>query len=99
MCWMYNQAISSAPCASLHGTKIAILEMSWSVMVIMELKPCDMGNFVIQSTAMVEKGVALCSGEMGNKGGLEHMVSALFAWQMAHPRTYCCTKSFILGHQ
>ena len=82
---MYSHAISSASCVSLHGTKIAILEMSWSVMVMIESNPCDMGNFMIQSTAMVEKGVALCSGEMGNRGGLEQVVSALFAWQMAYP--------------
>ena len=76
---MYIQAISSALCASRHGMNMAILETSWSVTVMIESYPCEVGSFVIQSTAIVEKGVALCSGEIGNNGGFVLVVSALLA--------------------
>jgi hypothetical protein len=56
---MYNQDISSAPWLSLHGMNRAILDMLWSVIVMIESYPPDVGSLVIQSTAMVEKGAAL----------------------------------------
>ena len=44
-------------------------EQSVSVMVRIVSYPPDGGNLVMKSSAMVSKGQAFSTGEMGNKGG------------------------------
>ena len=58
MCLAYKAAVSSALISSQHGIKRDILVQSWLVIVRMESKPCDSGNFVIKSSAIVSNGSA-----------------------------------------
>src|ERR1700687_629519 len=60
-----SPAVSSAVIASLHGIKSVALVQSWSVTVRIESYPWDGGSFVMKSTAMVSKGIASCTGNMG----------------------------------
>ena len=58
MCLAYKAAVSSTLISSRQGMKRDILVQSWSVIVRMELKPCDSGSFVIKSNAIVSNGSA-----------------------------------------
>src|ERR1700682_858051 len=86
-----NLATPSASTVSLHGIKITALVQSWSVTVIIESNPSEVGNLTIKSTAMVWKGRAPSCGGIGFSGGLLRCVIGLFAWHIAHPFTYCRT--------
>ena len=49
----------------MHGTDIVTLEQPWSVMVRMELYPCEMGSLAIKLIATVLNGIALGFVNMG----------------------------------
>ena len=69
---------------SLHGKNILAFETSWSVTVSIVSYPCDCGNLVMKSMAMVWNGRELV-GVMGNSGGWVGCVLILFIWQVTHP--------------
>ncbi len=54
-------------------------------MVSIESYPCDNGNLVIKSRAMVSKGIASGLGYIGCRGALVGHVLILFHWHSAHP--------------
>src|SRR6266571_5445213 len=85
MCWIINPAVSSAVILSLHGMNIAALVQSWSVMVSIELYPCEIGSLVMKSKATVSNGIASRVGNMGDNEALVGRVLTLFLWHSAHP--------------
>ncbi len=85
--------------ASLHGMNMDPFEQSWLVIVSIELYSSDGGSLVIKSSAMHSNGWASGLVEMGNWGGLGHVVMFFRDWHRAHPLTYWVTKFFIPGHQ
>src|SRR5580698_110327 len=80
-------ATPSVSIVSLQGIKITALVQSWSVMVMRESYPSDMGSLTMKSTAIVSKGKAPSSAMIGLIGGLFFLVIGLLAWQIAHPLT------------
>src|SRR5580698_3549035 len=80
----------SVSMVSLQGIRITALVQSWSVMVIRESYPSDMGSLTIKSTAIVSKGNAPSSVVIELIGGLFFWVMGLLALQIAHPFTYFC---------
>src|SRR5580693_1101478 len=71
----------------------------WSVMIMIESYPSEVGNLMMKSTAIVWNGSAASSGTIGCIGGLFLCMIGLFAWQIAHPLTYCLMNSLHPGHQ
>src|SRR6266702_321922 len=86
ICWMISPTVSSAVILSLQGMNIAALVQSWSVTVSIESYPCEIGNLVIKSRAMVSNGIASCMGNMGDRGALVGRILILFLCHSAHPR-------------
>src|SRR6266702_7317352 len=80
MCWIISPATSSAVMLSLQGMNTAAFVQSWSMTVSIELYPCEGGNFVMKSSAMVLKGIALGLGNMGDSVALVGRVLILFRW-------------------
>ena len=74
-------------------------EQSMSVMVRIMSYPPDGGNLVMKLSAMVLKGWAFSTGEMGNRGGCVGLRLIFDIWQVAHPLMYLVMKVFMLGHQ
>jgi hypothetical protein len=70
MCFMYNAAVSSMVISLLHGMNIAALMQPWSVIVSMELNPCETGSLTMKSNTTVSNGIASGFGYMGCKGAL-----------------------------
>src|SRR6266568_8882659 len=68
MCWIISPAVSSAVMLSLQGMNTAAFVQSWSVTVSIESYPCEIGNLVMKSSAMVSNGIALRVGKMGESG-------------------------------
>src|SRR6266702_754658 len=78
MCWTINPAVSSVVMLSLHGMNTAALVQSWLVTVSIESYPCETGNLVIKSRAMVSNGIASRIGNMGDSRALVGCVLILF---------------------
>ena len=72
-----------------QGRKMAALVTSWSVMVMMESCPDDVGRSTMRSIATVENGWAVLSGVIGNKGTAFLFCDGFVLLQTAHPLTYC----------
>ena len=85
MCWIMSPAVSSAIIPSLHGMNIVAFVQSWSVMVSIELYPCEIGSLVMKSRATVSNGIASRVGNMGDNEALVGRVLTLFLWHSAHP--------------
>ena len=64
-CLAYKMAVSSPDISSTQGMNTVALEQSWSVIVSIESYPCDMGSFVMKSSATVSKGIASGFANMG----------------------------------
>jgi len=63
-----------------------------------ESYPCDTGNFVIKSNAIVSKGSACGRGMMGYSGA-RYRTSVDLCLDIRQPFTYSWTSRFIPGHQ
>ena len=77
-CWIISPAVSSAVILSLQGMNSAAFVQSWSVIVSMESYPCEIGSLVIKSSATVLKGIASCTGNMGESAAFVGLVLTLF---------------------
>ena len=63
----------------LQGIKITALVQLWSVIVMRESYPSDIGSLTMKSTAIVANGTAPSSAVIGSIGGLFFRVIGLFA--------------------
>src|SRR6266702_8931417 len=99
ICCIMSPAVSSAIIPSLHGMNIVAFVQSWSVMVSIELYPCETGSLVMKSSTTVSNSIASCFGKIGTSGTLVGHVLILFLWQSAHPLTYSITSCHMFGHQ
>ena len=68
MCWMYNMAVPSAVIPLVQGMKMDALVQSWSVTVSIASYFCDLGSFIIKSSAIVLKGFTSGLGVIGASG-------------------------------
>jgi hypothetical protein len=98
-CFMYNAVVSSAVMSLLHSMNIAALVQPWSVIVSIELKPCETGRLTMKFNAIVSNGIASSLGYMGCRGALVGRLLTLWCWQSAHPLTYSVMSCLIPGHQ
>lgn len=79
-------ATPSAVMVSLHESRSAALEQSWSIMVRMVSFPSLSSNLVMKSIVTISNGVLGCSGKIGELGIFCLLVLSLFDWHVAHPR-------------
>src|SRR5260370_20804261 len=95
-CRRYKAAVSSADISSWQGMNTAALVQSWSVTVRIESLPCDSGNLVIKSSAIVSNGSASGFGEMGCSGAFVGRLLIFCRWDSAHRWTNFITSLRIL---
>jgi hypothetical protein len=71
-----------------QGRKIATREQPWLTMVSIASYLSLLGNPVMRSMAMCEKGLALMVDGIRNIGVLMRWVRFLFCWHVMHPLMY-----------
>jgi len=96
-CFRYLSATPVPSIVFVHGMNLAALEQPWSMIVRMELKPCNLGRSVIRSIDMYWKGPSSTGVLKHCRGAFDWCMLVLDSWQRAHPLTYCSMNSLSLG--
>ncbi len=96
-CLRYSWAMPGPSIILLQGMNLAAFEHPWSTIVSMLSKPSDLGRSVMRSMNTYWNGPSPAGTLKRYRGAFLHGRFVLDFWHLAHPLTYCSTKSWSLG--